>query len=193
MTAPRLESHRWHEYQNSGGRNSLHCALPRSARLFPSVDGRGPTGFSDVAPAVKAQLGLLPGGVVFSATAGVGMPTGASGISGHGYNPSVQCPWSRETGGGWSLSGIFAQFWFAGQKSNAISEAALSWSGQSVPRRSVPSSTSAITRTTTRRANSSTPVDWHSASDFHAGFGLTRRSPSYFFGVGYSLRFDSLF
>jgi hypothetical protein len=61
------------------------------------------------------------------------MPTGASGISGHGYNPSVQFPRSREIGGGWSLSGMFAQFWFAGQKSNAISEAALSWSGQSVP------------------------------------------------------------
>ena len=29
--------------------------------------------------------------------------------------------------------------------------------------------------------------------DFHAGFGLTNRSPSYFFGLGYSVRFDSLF
>jgi hypothetical protein len=29
--------------------------------------------------------------------------------------------------------------------------------------------------------------------DFHAGFGLTNRSPTYFFGLGYSFRFDSLF
>jgi hypothetical protein len=74
-------------------------------------------------PAVKAQLGPLPGGIVFSATAGLGFPTGASRISGPGYNPYVQFPWSREIGGGWSLSGMFTQFWFTGQKSNTISEA----------------------------------------------------------------------
>jgi hypothetical protein len=74
-------------------------------------------------PALKVQLGPLPGGVVFSATAGLGFPTGTSRISGHGYNPYVQFPWSREIGGGWSLSGMFTQFWLADQKSNAISEA----------------------------------------------------------------------
>ena len=29
--------------------------------------------------------------------------------------------------------------------------------------------------------------------DFHAGLGLTSRYPAYFFGLGYSVRFDSLF
>ena len=90
---------------------------------FRAVHGRDPTGFSDVVPAVKVQLGSLPGGGVFSATAGLGVPTGARGISGHGYNPYVQFPRSREIGGGWSLSGMFTPLWFAGQKSNAISEA----------------------------------------------------------------------
>jgi hypothetical protein len=28
--------------------------------------------------------------------------------------------------------------------------------------------------------------------DFQAGFGLASRSPSYFFGLGYSIRFDGL-
>jgi len=46
---------------------------------FRSVQGGAPTGFSDVAPAVKAQLGPLPGGVVLSATAGLGFPTGQAG------------------------------------------------------------------------------------------------------------------
>lgn len=88
-----------------------------------TVHGRGPTGFSDVAPAAKAQLGPLPGGVVLSATAGLGFPTGTSRISGHRYNPYIQFPWSREIGGGWGLSGMFTQFWFSGQpNSNAISE-----------------------------------------------------------------------
>ena len=29
-------------------------------------------------------------------------------------------------------------------------------------------------------------------SNFHAGFGLTRNSPNYFVGIGYSLRLDGL-
>jgi len=29
--------------------------------------------------------------------------------------------------------------------------------------------------------------------DFHAGFGPTNRAPNYFFGLGYSVRFDRLF
>jgi len=91
---------------------------------FRSVHGGAPTGFSDLAPAVKAQVGPFPGGVVQSATAGLGIPTGASRISGYGYIPYVQFPWSREVGSGWGLSGMFTQFWFPGQpKNDAISEA----------------------------------------------------------------------
>jgi hypothetical protein len=107
-----------------------HCIellddLPDLPEYFYSVHGGCPTGLSDMAPAVKAQLGPLPGGVVLSATAGLGFPTGAGRISGHAYNPYVQLPWSREIGGGWSLGGIFTQFSFPGQpRSNAISEAA---------------------------------------------------------------------
>ena len=64
------------------------------------------------------------GGVVLSATAGLSFPTGASRISGHGYNLYAQFPWSWEIAGGWGLSGMFTEFWFPGQpKSNAISEA----------------------------------------------------------------------
>jgi hypothetical protein len=151
-----------------------------------------------VMPAVKAQLGPLPGGIVFSATAGLGFPTGASRISGPGYNPYVQFPWSREIGGGWSLSGMFTQFWFTGQKSNAISEATfvvepdvgthadlfVEYVGD-YPNHGEPSqlikSDAAYRFTGTQQIDS------------HAGFGLTNRSPSYFFGLGYSIRFDGLF
>jgi hypothetical protein len=165
---------------------------------FRSVHGVAPTGFSDLAPAVKGQLGPLPGGVVLSATAGLGLPTGASRISGHGYNPYVQFPWSRGLGGGWGLSGMFTQFWFPGQpKSDAISEATfvverevgahadlfVEYVGD-YPNHGGPSqvvNTGGAYRFTTQQI------------DFHAGFGLTNRSPSYFFGLGYSVRFDSLF
>ena len=178
-----------------------HCTelLVDLPDYFHSVHGRGPTGLSDVAPAAKAQLGPLPGGVVLSATAGLGLPTGASRISGHGYNSYVQFPWSREIGSGWSLSGMFTEFWFPGQtKSSGISEATFvvereigahgdlfieyvgdypNHSGQS----QVINSGGAYRFTATQQI------------DFHAGFGLTNRSPTYFFGLGYSVRLDSLF
>jgi hypothetical protein len=177
-----------------------HCTelLVDLPDYFRPVHDRGPTGFSDVAPAVKAQLGPLPGGIVFSATAGLGFPTGASGISGHGYNPYVQFPWSREIGGGWSLSGMFTQFWFAGQRSNAISEATL------VVEREVGAHADLFVEYVGDYPNHGAPNQLINSGaayrltatqqiDFHAGFGLTKRSPSYFFGLGYSVRFDSLF
>jgi hypothetical protein len=166
---------------------------------FRSVHGEGPTGFSDLAPAVKAQLGPLPGSVVLSATAGLGIPTGASRISGHGYNPYVQFPWSRAFGGGWGLSGMFTQFWFADQaKSNAISEATL------VVEREVGAHADLFVEYVGDYPNHSGPSQVINSGgayrftatqqiDFHVGFGLTNRSPSYFFGLGYSIRFDSLF
>lgn len=164
-----------------------------------SVHGGGPTGFSDVAPAIKAQLGPLPGGVALSATAGLGFPTGASRISGHAFNPYVQFPWSREIGGGWGLSGMFTQFWFPGQpKSNAISEATF------VVEREIGAHADLFVEYVGDYPNHSGPGQVINSGtayrftptqqiDFHAGFGLTKRSPTYFLGLGYSVRFDSLF
>jgi hypothetical protein len=142
--------------------------------------------------------GPLPGGVVFSATAGLGFPTGTSRISGHGYDPYVQFPWSREIGGGWSLGGMFTQFWLADQKSNAISEATF------VVEREVGTQADLFVEYVGDYPNHGGPSQVINSGgayrftarqqiDFHAGFGLTTRAPSYFFGLGYSVRFDSLF
>jgi len=166
---------------------------------FHFVRGRGPTGFSDLALAAKAQLEPLPGGIVLSATAGLGFPTGASRISGHAHNPYVQFPGSREIGGGWCVSGMFTQFWFPGQqKSNAISEATF------VVEREVGAHADLFIEYVGDYPNHSAPsqvINFGGAYrftatqqiDFHAAFGLTNRSPTYFFGLGYSFRFDSLF
>jgi hypothetical protein len=178
-----------------------HCIelLADLPDYFYSVHGGGAAGFSDLAPAVKAQLGPLPGGVVLSATAGLGFPTGAGRISGHAYNPYVQFPWSREIGGGWSLGGMFTQFWFPGQpKSNAISEATF------VVEREIGAHADLFIEYVSDYPNHSGPSQVINSGgayrftatqqiDFHAGFGLTNRSPTYFFGLGYSIRFDSLF
>jgi len=175
-----------------------HCVelLVDLPDYFRPVHGRDPTGFSDVMPAVKVQLGPLPGDVVFSATAGLGFPTGASRISGPGYNPYIQFPWSREIGGGWGLSGMFTQVWFTGQKSNAISEVTF------VVEREVGAHADLFVEYVGDYPNHAAPRQFINSGaeyrftrtqqiDFHAGFGLTNRSPAYFFGLGYSVRFDS--
>jgi len=70
------------------------------------VSGHGPSGFSDVAPAIKHQLQGLPSGLNASVTAGLAFPTGAQAISGSGYNPYLQLPWTQDLGGGWTAGGM---------------------------------------------------------------------------------------
>jgi hypothetical protein len=130
-----------------------HCVellvdLPDYSR---PVHGRDPTGFLDLMPAVKVQLGAFPGDVVFSGTAGLGFLTGASRIS-----VPVTIPISGSLGRGrWERLGsqwLFIEFWFTGQKSNAISEATFVVERASGPTRPYLSSMLAIVRTTASRA-----------------------------------------
>jgi hypothetical protein len=94
----------------------------------------------------------------------------------------VQFPWSREVGGGWGLSGMFTQFWFPGQpKNDAISEATF------VVEREVGAHADLFVEYVGDYPNHGGPSQVVNTA------GLTNRSPSYFFGLGYSVRFDSLF
>jgi len=164
-----------------------------------SLGGEGPTGFSDTAPAVKIQLPPLPGDIVLSATAGLGLPTGASRISGNGVNPYLQFPWSREIAGGWGLSGMLTQFWFSGQSnSDVLREATLV-----VQREIGPTADLFIEYVgdypnhggPTQSINSGGAYRFGGAQqiDFHLSFGLNKSAPAYIFGVGYSVRFDRIF
>ena len=49
-----------------------------------TLRGAGPSGFSDVAPAVKWQISPLPGKFDLSITAGAALPTGATAVTGPG-------------------------------------------------------------------------------------------------------------
>jgi hypothetical protein len=66
---------------------------------FHSLRGSVRAGFSDFSPAIKRQLGNLPGDIELSATAGLELPTGTAGIAGPGYGAYVQFPWSKDIGG----------------------------------------------------------------------------------------------
>ena len=78
---------------------------------FLPIDGSQPSGFSDVVVSVKRQL-PVPFGFDLSATAGLGFPSGSRQISGRGYEPYIQVPWSHEIADGWETDGMFTITWF---------------------------------------------------------------------------------
>ena len=166
---------------------------------FVALHGTAPTGFSNLVPAIKWQLGPLPGDVELSVTAGAGLPTGSTRLAGKGPQPYLQLPWSRELGGGWGVSGMLTAFFFPSSSvSTVTTEATLAIERElgarsdlfveyvgDFPSHSMPSDSlnlGAAHRLTPRQQ-----------IDFHLAVGLNRAAPSYIIGIGYSFRFDDLF
>jgi hypothetical protein len=161
--------------------------------------GHAPSGFTDLTPAIKRQLDPLPGDVVASAVAGLGLPTGSAKLTSRGANPYLQVPWSRELAGGWGVSGMVTAFWF--------------------PRRDRGDPTVEPTLALDRALDARTAlfveyvadVAPHAAAgqlintggawrlsptqqiDIHGGFGFAGDAPRWFVGLGYSVRLDALF
>jgi hypothetical protein len=163
---------------------------------------RGPAaaaGFSDFSPAIKRQLGPLPGGIELSATAGLELPTGTAKIAGSGYGGYVQFPWSKELGDGWSLSGMFTAFWIpGGPANNPTLEPTFAVERQVGSRADFfveyvadhPPRGASSQLFNSGGAYRITPTQ---QIDIHAGVGLNRAAPGYIFGLGYSFRFDDAF
>ena len=164
---------------------------------FRSLHGAELTGFSDFSPAIKRQLGHLPGDIELSATIGLQLPTGTARTAGSGYGGYIQLPWSKEIVEGWSVSGMFTAFLVpGGHASNPTLEPTLAVERQvgsradffveyvaDRPRRGATSqifdSGGAYRMTPTQQI------------DFRVGIGLNRAVPEHLFGVGYSFRFDN--
>ena len=70
----------------------------------------GVSGFGDLALGVKQQIGPLHG-FDLSAILFVSFPTGANGISSHGYDPGLQLPWSHKLSENWTAAGQVAFYW----------------------------------------------------------------------------------
>src|SRR5271163_3212378 len=77
---------------------------------FDAPSARADSCFTNVTPAIKWQIGPMPGKIDLSATFGAGLPSGTKAIAGPGVQPYVQFPWSWELGGGWGLSGMLTNF-----------------------------------------------------------------------------------
>jgi hypothetical protein len=170
--------------------------LPNYAGTFR---GSGPSGFGDVAPAVKWQISPVPGKIDLSITAGAALPTGARSIAGRGVQPYLQFPWSVELHDGWALTGMVTNFFTPDDPANRYSN----------------QTTFVIEREFGKRyflfaeyvgdfplaggpahlfnAGGGYRITDTQQIDFHAGIGLNRNAPDYVFGIGYSFRVDGLF
>ena len=69
------------------------------------------SGFSDLSLGFKQQLGPTRGGFGVSLISSVSFPTGTNLISSHGYDPTVQLPWSRSLTKNWTVAGMFSVMW----------------------------------------------------------------------------------
>jgi hypothetical protein len=162
-----------------------------------SLNGRQSSGFSNVVVSFKRQL-PVPFGFDLSATAGAGFPSGSSNISGRGYQPYIQFPWSRSIAEGWGVTGMFTLVWF--------------------PSESIRNPTFEPTLSLEREFGSSADMfveyvgdydhqrpaqlldgggAWRFTKtqqlDFHVGVGLNSSTVDHYFGIGYSFRLDGLF
>lgn len=168
----------------------------------PSYVGRlaGPvdTGFTNVTPAVKWQIGGLPEPANLSVVSGVGLPTGTPAISGLGLQPYLQMPWSYELGGGWGISGMFTSFFRPSDlASRQTSEATF------VIERKVGEKLALFAEyvgdypsrgasTALFNVGGGYLLNRTEQIDFHLAFGLNRNSPAYIVGIGYSYRWDNV-
>jgi hypothetical protein len=69
------------------------------------------SGFGDLSLGFKQQLGPTRGGFNLSIIPFVSLPTGANAISSHGYDPTVQLPWSHSLSKNWTVAGMFSLMW----------------------------------------------------------------------------------
>ena len=175
-----------------------HCTefLIDVPSYFLSINGSQPSGFSNVVASLKRQL-PVPLGFDLSATAGLGFPSGSSRISGQGYEPYIQFPWSHEIADGWQVVGMFTLTWFPSESArNPTFESTLSIEKE------FGSSDVFVEYVGDYDHQRPTQIldaggSWRSTKtqqlDFHVGFGLNSSSVDHYFGVGYSFRLDRLF
>jgi hypothetical protein len=164
---------------------------------FTTLRG-GISGFSDVAPAVKWQLNLPQSKFDLSITAGAGLPTGASAVSGPGVQPYLQIPWSLDLGGGWALTGMETNFFTPASAVKFSYQTTLVIEKEIAERaflfvEYVGTFPASGRNNQLFNSGAGYRIDKNQQIDFHIGFGLDRDAPSYVFGLGYSFRFDGLF
>jgi len=156
------------------------------------------SGFGDLSLGFKQQLGPTRGGFDVSLIPSVSFPTGANAISSHGYDPTVQLPWSHSLKKNWTAAGMFSLMWptegtrrnLTGQASVYIDrqltqpwDAYVEYSG-AFPQRGGPQNVIDF--------GTSYKLSPHQQLDFHCNFGLSSAAPDHSIGFGYSFRLQAI-
>jgi hypothetical protein len=147
------------------------------------IYGAAPDGFSDIAPAIKHQFEFLLEGTTASAIVGLGFPTGTRRISGTGYHPYIQFPWSQAIAEGWSANGMVSAYWFTDQPDgNSTVQTTFDIDRQIGPHSDVFAEYIGEFRTHEIPSEifnfgGSYRITKTQQIDFHVGFGLTGNSP----------------
>jgi len=166
---------------------------------FAALSGKGPSGATDVAPAIKWQISPEPGKIDLSAVVGIGLPSGTASIAGRGVEPYVQFPWSWKLGAGWSVNGMDTAFFFPDEPESKLTvETTFSLEKEVGEHADV-----FIEYVGDYPEHGPSPIFLNSGGayrltkteqlDFHLAVGLDKSAPDYIFGLGYSWRVDHLF
>ena len=155
------------------------------------------TGLGDLTVGFKQQLGPTRGGFNLSLIPSVSLPTGASAISSHGYDPTVQLPWSHSLGKNWTVAGMFSVMWpTQGSQRNVTGQSSVFFDRQlTVPWDAYIEYSGAFPQ----RGGPQNLIDFgtaykptpHQQLDFHWTFGLSAATPDHSIGLGYSFRFQA--
>jgi Putative MetA-pathway of phenol degradation len=122
------------------------------------------------------------------------LPTGAKAISSHGYDLSVQLPWSRALSRNWTAAGMLSVYWPTenGQR-NVTGETTFLFDRTLTQRWDVfveyagDFPENGGPRHLLHFGTSYRPTP-HQQLDFHSGVGLSTAALDHFIGVGYSFR-----
>jgi hypothetical protein len=153
------------------------------------------SGFGDLSLGFKRQLGPTRGGFDVSLIPSVSLSTGVTLISSHGYDPTVQLPWSRSLTKNWTVAGMFSVMWpTEGPRRNLTGQSSIYFDRQltkpcdawieysgSFPQRGGPQNVIDF--------GTGYKITPHQQLDFHWFFDLSAATPSHSIGFGYSVRF----
>lgn len=153
------------------------------------------SGWGDLGVGLKRQLLTKEGGFDASLVVALSSPTGAKVISSHGYDPTLQLPWSHGISKSWTSAGMFSLYWpTQGARRNLTGQAT------ALVDRQITTPWDAFLeyggwfpdhggRQHVLHIGTSYKISSNQQLDFHFGVGLSSAAPDHFVGVGYSFQF----
>lgn len=176
----------------AGQTTELRFTAPDFYQDFGNPAGR--SGLGDLALGIKEQLPSV-GGFQSAAVITLSLPTGAAGISSHGYDPSFQLPWSHPLSSNWTAAGMLSVYTPTQNGSHTVvGESAFLVDRQLTKPwdafvEYVGDSPQAGGPRHLLHVGTAYKITPQQQLDLHVGVGLSAAAVDHFVGIGYSFRF----